>query len=325
MIEPSANTQTDEKKDMTATAYLFQALPEDMIIQITNCKSAKEIWDALKTRNVSVENVSVDRVQKARLQTLKTEFEMLKMKEEDTIDSFTAKLNGIVTKASNLGTIYDQSTLVRKLLSSVPKRSVQIAATIEQFADLEATTLDEIIGRLKAFEERTSLLNEDSENNQGKQKKQKSRTTYNDGNFKAREEVFDQIMPKLLSSWTILTFLAIADLIKKYPTNLLIGYCKKIDSGQLANQTHLQCDPYQLANQENEVHSNADQVVNKLEKLREVLEFKSNGNKIQRIGPDYRSTPPGNPLGHFTDFPIQMTPREYNEIPQTPLNQPKLR
>ena len=92
-LKPSANTQTDEKKDMTATAYLFQALPEEMIIQIANCKSAKEIWDALKTRNVGV-----DRVQKARLQTLKTEFEILKMKEEDTIDSFTAKLYSIVTR-----------------------------------------------------------------------------------------------------------------------------------------------------------------------------------------------------------------------------------
>ncbi|KAC9456363.1 hypothetical protein E3N88_45805 [Mikania micrantha] len=203
MIEPSANTQTDEKKDMTATAYLFQALPEEMIIQIANCKSAKKIWDALKTRNVGV-----DRVQKARLQTLKTEFEMLKM-EEDSIDSFTAKLNGIVTKASNLGTIYDQPTLVRKLLSSVPKKFVQIAATIEQFTDLEVTTLDEIIGRLKAFEERTSLLNEDSENNQGKllfsqydnkssqgrrfERRRFNSSQRNKGNFRQEEENESQI------------------------------------------------------------------------------------------------------------------------------------
>ncbi|KAJ0614196.1 hypothetical protein HanIR_Chr02g0059731 [Helianthus annuus] len=145
MIEPKENTQADEKKDMIATAYLFQALPEDMIIQVASCKSAKEIWDALKTRHVGA-----DRVQKARLQTLKTEFEMLKMKEEDTIDSFTARLNSIVTRASGLGSTFDQPTLVRKLLSSVPKRFVQIVATIEQFADLETTTLDETIGRLKA-------------------------------------------------------------------------------------------------------------------------------------------------------------------------------
>ncbi|XP_022023449.1 uncharacterized protein LOC110923697 [Helianthus annuus] len=163
MIEPKENTQADEKKDMMATAYLYQALPEDMIIQVASCKSAKEIWDALKTRHVGA-----DRVPKAHLQTLKTEFEMLKMKEEDIIDSFTARLNSIVTRASGLGSTFDQPTLVRKLLSSVPRRFVQIVATIEQFADLETTTLDETLGRLKAYEERTGLMDENPVYNQEK-------------------------------------------------------------------------------------------------------------------------------------------------------------
>ncbi|KAK1419973.1 hypothetical protein QVD17_29443 [Tagetes erecta] len=163
MIEPSPDTQTDEKKDMSATAYLFQALPEDMILQVASCKNAKEIWEALQKRHVGV-----DLVQKARLQTLKTEFEMLRMKEEDTIDSFTDKLSSIVTKVSGVGSTFDQPTLVRKLLSSVPKKFVQIVATIEQFIDIETTTLDEIIGRLKAFEERTNLLNKDLVDNQDK-------------------------------------------------------------------------------------------------------------------------------------------------------------
>ncbi|KAI3669699.1 hypothetical protein L6452_41042 [Arctium lappa] len=163
MIEPSDNAQRDEKKDMAATAYLFQALPEEMVLQVASCKSAKEIWEALQTRHIGV-----DRVQKARLQTLKTEFEMLKMKEDDSIDVFSAKLNSIVTKASGLGSTFDQQTLVRKLLSSVPKRFIQIVAAIEQFTDLETTTLDEIIGRLKAFEERLNLLNGSPTDNQDK-------------------------------------------------------------------------------------------------------------------------------------------------------------
>ncbi|GJY92490.1 zinc finger, CCHC-type containing protein [Tanacetum coccineum] len=77
LIEPEDNAQIDIKKDMATTAYLYQALPEDMILQVASCKSVKEIWEALQTRHIGV-----DRVQKARLQTLKTEFEMLKMKED---------------------------------------------------------------------------------------------------------------------------------------------------------------------------------------------------------------------------------------------------
>ncbi|GJZ84085.1 zinc finger, CCHC-type containing protein [Tanacetum coccineum] len=148
---------------MAATAYLYQALPEDMILQVASCNSAKEIWEALQTRHIGV-----DRVQKARLQTLKTEFEMLKMKEDDSIDEFSAKLNSIFTRASGLGSTFDQQTLVRKLLSSVPKRFIQIVAAIEQFTDLEETTLDEIIGRLKTFEERVNLFNGSPSDNQDK-------------------------------------------------------------------------------------------------------------------------------------------------------------
>ncbi|XP_076943696.1 uncharacterized protein LOC143614027 [Bidens hawaiensis] len=161
MIEPSPDTQIDEKKDMSATAYLFQALPEDMILQVVRIQ--RKFGKHYKKRHVGV-----DLVQKARLQPLKTKFEMLRMKEEDTIDSFTDKLNNIVSKASGVGSTFDQPTLVRKLLSSVPKKFIQIVATIEQFVDIETTTLDEIIGRLKAFEERTNLLNKDLMGNQDK-------------------------------------------------------------------------------------------------------------------------------------------------------------
>nr|GEX24784.1 zinc finger, CCHC-type [Tanacetum cinerariifolium] len=87
IIEPSNNAQLDIKKDMAATSYLYQALPEDMILQVASCNSAKEIWEALQTRHIGV-----DRVQKARLQTLKTKFQMLKIKEDDSI-AFEERVN----------------------------------------------------------------------------------------------------------------------------------------------------------------------------------------------------------------------------------------
>ncbi|GJY92895.1 zinc finger, CCHC-type containing protein [Tanacetum coccineum] len=51
-IEPEGNAQIDIKKDMAATAYLYQALSEDMILQVASCNSAKEIWEALQTRHI---------------------------------------------------------------------------------------------------------------------------------------------------------------------------------------------------------------------------------------------------------------------------------
>ncbi|GKD33055.1 ribonuclease H-like domain, reverse transcriptase, RNA-dependent DNA polymerase [Tanacetum coccineum] len=84
-------------------------------------------------------------------------FNTLQMKDDDTVDAFTAKLNGYATKAKELGKTLDESLLVRKLLDSTPDRFIQIVASIEQTSDLDDISLDEITGKLKAFEERIKL------------------------------------------------------------------------------------------------------------------------------------------------------------------------
>ncbi|KAD4586383.1 hypothetical protein E3N88_23984 [Mikania micrantha] len=154
MIEPTVNTVEDVKKDKAATAYLFQALPEELIIQVASSKSVKEVWDTLKIRHVGI-----DQVQKPRLQTIKTEFHRMQMKEDETIDSFTAKISSIVTRATSCDFTFDQPTLVRKLLNSIPDRFIQIVASIEQFTNLDTVTLDETIDRLSTFEERIKSNN----------------------------------------------------------------------------------------------------------------------------------------------------------------------
>ncbi|KAL0899109.1 hypothetical protein Bca101_083070 [Brassica carinata] len=61
-IEPEE--EGGEKNDL-ARALLFQSIPEPMQLQVGNFKTAKEIWEAIKTRHMGA-----DRVKKARLQTL---------------------------------------------------------------------------------------------------------------------------------------------------------------------------------------------------------------------------------------------------------------
>ncbi|GKB95148.1 hypothetical protein Tco_0981285 [Tanacetum coccineum] len=149
MIEPLETTQVDNKKDKTAIAFLYQALPEEQLLQITKHKTAKAIWDALKTRHIGEQIV-----QQARLPTLKSDFEMLHMKEDETIDTFTEKLTTLVNKAASLGHTIEDQTIVRKLLNAVPDRYLQIVASIEQYFDLSTMTMEEAIGRLKTYEER---------------------------------------------------------------------------------------------------------------------------------------------------------------------------
>nr|GFA50771.1 zinc finger, CCHC-type [Tanacetum cinerariifolium] len=149
MIEPNEKTQADNEKDKTAMAFLYQALPEEQLLQITKHKIAKAIWDALKTRHIGEE-----RVQQARLQTLKSDFEMLHMKEDETIETFTGKLTTLVNKAASIGYTIEDQTLVRKLLNAITERYLQVVASIEQYSDLKEITFEEAVGRLKTYEER---------------------------------------------------------------------------------------------------------------------------------------------------------------------------
>ena len=82
------------------------------------------------------------------------------MEENESIDSFTTKLTSIINKATSLGLTYEDSTLVRKLLNAVPDKFFQIVASIEQYSNLDTMSLDEVIERLKTFEERLKYKRE---------------------------------------------------------------------------------------------------------------------------------------------------------------------
>ncbi|GJY42076.1 ribonuclease H-like domain, reverse transcriptase, RNA-dependent DNA polymerase [Tanacetum coccineum] len=152
IIEPLETTQADNKKDKTAMHLLLPSFFTEIrtiLLQITKHKTAKDVWDAAKTRHIGEQ-----RVQQARLQTLKSDLEMLHMKEDDTIDTFTRKLTTLVNKAASLGHTIEHQTLVRKLLNDVPDRYLQIVASIEQYSNLSTMTMEKAIRRLKTYKER---------------------------------------------------------------------------------------------------------------------------------------------------------------------------
>lgn len=77
------------KKDKPVRSYLFGALAEDLMLEVSSKKKA-EVWAILKARFVGA-----DRVRTARLGTLRGEFELLCMAEDDMLDSFAGKLGGM--------------------------------------------------------------------------------------------------------------------------------------------------------------------------------------------------------------------------------------
>ncbi|KMT17950.1 hypothetical protein BVRB_2g034700 [Beta vulgaris subsp. vulgaris] len=164
-IDPG--TKDDDKNNM-AMSLLFQSIPEALFLQVGDLESSKGIWDAIKARHVGA-----DRVKEARLQTLTAEFDRLKMKETDKIDDFVGKISELSSKSVALGEAIEESKLVKKFLKSLPrKRYIHIVASLEQVLDLKTTSFEDIVGRLKAYEERISeeeeVEDQTESDNQGK-------------------------------------------------------------------------------------------------------------------------------------------------------------
>ncbi|PWA91392.1 zinc finger, CCHC-type [Artemisia annua] len=143
------SSATDEKKMHTTKAMIFQTLPQDILMQVAQYETAKEVWNSVKVRYLGA-----DLVQKARLQTLRSELETLKMKENESVKDFSGKLGSIKAKFASLGTTLEDKIIVRKLLNSVPKKFLPIVATIEQYSEIDTMPFEEAVGRITAFEER---------------------------------------------------------------------------------------------------------------------------------------------------------------------------
>ncbi|XP_074339830.1 uncharacterized protein LOC141677690 [Apium graveolens] len=139
----------DDKMVQVALAAIYQGVPEDVLLTIAEKETATEAWETIETMCMGAE-----RVKEAKVQTLKGEFESPMMKETDKIDDFRMKLSGIMTNIRVLGETMEESSVVRKILRATPDTFLQIASNIEQFRDVKAMTVEELIGRLKAHEER---------------------------------------------------------------------------------------------------------------------------------------------------------------------------
>ena len=129
-----------------------------MLAKLDNKVATKETWESLHTMNVGVE-----RVKKVKIRTLKHEFEMLTMREEESVAYFAAKLTKLVAHMRSLGEKIDEGTIVSKLLRATPAKYDPIKSSMEQFGDLDTITLDEAIGSLKIHEDKLQDRKEERE------------------------------------------------------------------------------------------------------------------------------------------------------------------
>jgi hypothetical protein len=96
----------------------------------------------------------VDRVRKARVSSLRREFDALKFHDGETVEEFGVRIEKLMAQIAALGHTYTHEEIVRKFMQVVPPKLEQIATSIETLLDLSEISVDALIGWLKATEER---------------------------------------------------------------------------------------------------------------------------------------------------------------------------
>jgi len=84
------------------------------------------------------------KVKRAQLQDLRKEFEILAMKEGETIDEYFVRTLSIASKMITQGEKMDQTLVVEKILRSLASKFNYVVCSIEESNDVTTLSIDEL-------------------------------------------------------------------------------------------------------------------------------------------------------------------------------------
>ena len=114
-------------KDLQAKNYLFQAIDRSILETILDKGTSKGIWDSMKKKFQG--NA---RVKRAQLQALRKDFEILHMKDGETISDYFSHTLTITNKLRFLGEILNDVTIIEKILRFMTSKFDYIVCSIEE-------------------------------------------------------------------------------------------------------------------------------------------------------------------------------------------------
>ena len=151
LTTPVSEWQTSQKEVVTFNSKvmtaIFNVVSMEEFKRISNVEVAHTVWNILQTVQEGTKAVKIN-----KLQQLTTRFESIKMFDDESFDEFYAKLNDIVNSAYNLGKIYDQPKIIRKILKSLTENFRPKVTTITESKDMDSIPVNELVGSLQSYE-----------------------------------------------------------------------------------------------------------------------------------------------------------------------------
>ena len=148
---PVSEWQTSQKEAATFNSKVMNAIFNTVSMEefkrISNVEVAHIGWNILQAVDEGTKAIKIN-----KLQQLTSKFESIRMFDDESFDEFYAKLNDIVNSAYNLGEIYDQPKIVRKILRSLTKDFRPKVTTIIESKDVDSIPVDELVGSFQSYE-----------------------------------------------------------------------------------------------------------------------------------------------------------------------------
>eukprot|EP00253_Pinus_taeda_P008555 PITA_08555 len=151
---PSATpTDAAEKKKYETNAKvvntLLECLSQTEFMKVMRYKSAKEIWD-----KIVLSYEGDEQVKRAKLQTLRIQYENLRMYNDESVAKYFLRVDEIVNCMKNLGEEIKEAIVVEKILRSLSPKFESKVSAIEEKKNLRILTMSELHGILTAYEMR---------------------------------------------------------------------------------------------------------------------------------------------------------------------------
>jgi hypothetical protein len=150
---------TQRNRENKAKFWIQNSVDDLIFLKIIGASTSKQAWDILKSAYQGN-----DRVKMVKLQTLRTQFETLRMTDSENVDQFMTRVMGIVNQIRLIGESITDQRIVEKVLKSLPKKFETVVTKILESKDMSLFSTDELTGSLVTHETRLHLIDESISN-----------------------------------------------------------------------------------------------------------------------------------------------------------------
>ncbi|XP_031278535.1 uncharacterized protein LOC116136986 [Pistacia vera] len=143
-------------KASRALSIIHQGVTDAIFTKIVACETTKKAWERLKE-----DPLGNERSRQMNVLNLRREFEVLKMKEAETIKEYVDRIMKVINQIKLMGETLSDQRIVEKILVSILERDEAKISSLKDSKNFFDLTLSEVINALKAQDQRRVLRHEE--------------------------------------------------------------------------------------------------------------------------------------------------------------------